>query len=176
MNEISPFRRSEPTFSAPVPQHSYLRNTSVSCTAQNSSGKKGYIVIAIFLVGFVAFFGLIASFGSGLYIPPEHTEKLVLATSTDASNSTLIITTFNNCPYSATVTQVLFNNASVPLSSITPEGSFNKTSAGAFMLASGTEGELLIGRSTLNVSSGQSYDIAVITAAGNSYLCQAVWP
>ncbi len=70
----------------------------------------------------------------------------------------------------------MFDNASVALSSMTPEGNFTKTSAGAFQLASGKTGELLIEKSSLDVSSGQSYDILVITAAGNSYPSQGVWP
>ncbi|MGA1974967.1 MAG: hypothetical protein ABSG92_04965 [Conexivisphaerales archaeon] len=127
------------------------------------------------MVGLVAFFGLQASFGSGLVIPGPHTEKLVLAASTDASNSTLIIYIFNNSPVSATVTQVLFD-VSLPMSSITAEGDFNSTSAGAFLLASGTQRELLIESSILNVSSGQSYEVAVVTAAGNSYPYRSVWP
>lgn len=143
------------------------------------SDRKAAVLALVTVGAFFLVLSLIGLYnGGGLSTgwPIPHMEKLVVSASTDASNSTLIITISNVGVDSTTVTQVLFNNASVALSSITPDGNFTKTSADAFLLASGDTGELLIGRSFLNVNSGQSYDILVMTAVGNEYPTVITWP
>jgi len=59
-------------------------------TAQDRSSRTGYTAIAVFFVGLLGFFGLLASQGSGLYVPGPGGPKLIVW----PANVTLM----NSCP------------------------------------------------------------------------------
>jgi len=160
--------------SRPV-QHSYLGEASAFHTTQDSPGRTGYIVIAIFLVGFVAFFGLQAS-SAGLHTHTQCTEKLIVTASAYSSNTSLVISMVNAGCVSSTVTSVVFDGATLPHSSIMYAGGFTRTSSGDFQLPSGQTGELSVDISGLAVTSVTQYMIDVITGAGGEYPATVLWP
>jgi FtsZ-binding cell division protein ZapB len=101
-------------------------------------------------------------------------ERLVLVTY--VKNDSLVISIGNMGASQITVTQVVFNGSPVANSNVVPGGPFT-TSGNSFNLASGATGTLSVTAANVgNPKPGVAYEVAMVTAAGNTYSSTITWP
>jgi hypothetical protein len=100
-------------------------------------------------------------------------ESLVVKPSINPLTGDLLISLNNNGPSNLTIVTVLFNETVVPQNYLTVGGALTPT----YSLRHGTTGTIGMPKQDLGaVSSGTTYEVAIMTAMGNSYAANVTWP
>jgi hypothetical protein len=144
----------------------------------HSSEKKLLVVVAVIVaVVALAAFAEYVSWAGELNSPLQPRESLVVRPSADPSTGDLLISVNNNGPSNLDIVTILFNETVVPKVGVTTSGSLTHNSDGSFSLSHGTAATIDAPKQDLGaVSSGTTYEVAIMTAMGNSYAANVTWP
>jgi len=130
-------------------------------------------IIIIVLVGI--FFILLVRPGLGVGLQPY--ENLAANVTVELAAQRLTISISNLGATNITITKVLVNAAPLNMDDLTPDGMVTSNDQATFELGVHATGSLSVAFAKLpSIASGTQYQINLVTGAGNSYSCQAIWP
>jgi flagellin-like protein len=147
----------------------------------NSRRAVSPVIATVILIAVAVALGIaVAVWAGALTGGLQKQEKLII--NSYVTGTTLVITITNQSPGQITITQVLFNQAPIKQANWVPDGAKIVATATAATEASGLSGTLSPTAASITAdtgttpTSGVTYPITVVTAAGNSYPATITWP
>jgi len=136
--------------------------------------RRGSVLVTAFVLS-IAFFSFYMQISSSPGTRLPISSHLTLGAQTNSSTSDLTLSVTNDGPDGITLVAILLNGSAIPSNALHAEGAVS-TVGSEFRVSAGVGGAIVVARAALDVLSGNTYQVSLVSDSGNSWSVDLVWP